>query len=52
MITETDKSSPAPPSDAQQIRGILRQVIDPEVDRDIVSLGPVYRVEVAAGPQD
>ena len=41
------ESPTAPALDEQQVRDILRQVIDPEVGRDIVSLGLVYRVETA-----
>lgn len=49
MTTEAATTAAGHHPDEQQIRDILRQVIDPEVGRDIVSLGLVYRVEVAAG---
>ena len=49
MTTEIPAAPTAPGLDKRQVRDVLRQVIDPEVGRDIVSLGLVYRVEVAPG---
>ena len=52
MTTDAATSFESPAAtglDEHRVRDILRQVIDPEVGRDTVSLGLVYRVEVAPG---
>lgn len=49
MTTETSEATGSPDLDERRVRDILRQVIDPEVGRDIVSLGLVYRVRLAPG---
>lgn len=40
--------TPLPP-DADRVRALLRQVIDPEVGANIVDLGLVYEIDIAAG---
>ena len=49
MTKEEATPADRPALDEQQVRDILRQVIDPEVGGDIVSLGLVYRIELAPG---
>jgi metal-sulfur cluster biosynthetic enzyme len=38
-----------PPLDAETVRALLKQVLDPEVGMNIVDLGLVYAVRPAAG---
>ena len=46
MTTTPSHASGSPALDEQQVRGVLRQVIDPEVGMNIVDLGLVYGVEL------
>ena len=48
MTKEEATPADRPALDEARVREILRQVIDPEVGRDIVSLGLVYRVDISA----
>lgn len=49
MIEEPVTPPASPNLDAEQIRDILRQVIDPEVGKNIVALGLVYHIDIAPG---
>ena len=49
MTTAPSHASGSPALDEQQVRDVLRQVIDPEVGMNIVGLGLVYRVDIAPG---
>jgi metal-sulfur cluster biosynthetic enzyme len=49
MTTEASQAPRSPGLDEQQVRDILRQVIDPEVGMNIVALGLVYRIEITPG---
>ena len=48
MDTDPVASPASPCLDEERIRDILRQVIDPEVGKNIVALGLVYRIDIAA----
>ncbi len=47
MTTTRPTPAAAADLDEARVREILRQVLDPEVGRDIVSLGLVYRVDIS-----
>lgn len=46
MTTEPAAAPQSPMPDERQIRDALRAVIDPEIGRNIVALGLLYRIEI------
>jgi len=46
---EADDQAPAPPLAPEEVKTLLREVIDPEIGVNIVDLGLVYGVDVDGG---